>query len=131
MSVPPKHTPTILALGTVAAILTYAPVSQAFNFGDMMNPNRWFGGNRYDDRYWDDRPYGPWPYGGYGYPGIYGAPYGVPGFGALPAGYGVIPSSPSTPAPATPPRSSIDPGEVEALKRRIEKLESRQQQEQV
>lgn len=141
VSVKPKHTLPILALSTAAAILAYAPVSQAFNFGNMMNPNRWFGGgdrynDRYDDPYWGGGPYGPAPYGGYGYPGVYGAPYGMPygvqGFGAPPAGYGIAPAPAPTPAPAqsNQPQSSVDPGEVEALKRRIEELESRQQQNQ-
>ena len=133
-----KHALPVLALSAAAAILAYAPVGQAFNFGNMMNPNRWFGGDRdryddrYDDAYWGGGPYGPTPYGGYGYPGVYGAPYGmpygVPGVGAPPAGYGTAPAPAPTPAPAqsTQTQPSVDPGEVEALKRRIEELESRQ-----
>lgn len=137
VSVQRKHTLPILALSAAAAILAYAPVSQAFNFGNMMNPNRWFGGgdrynDRYDDPYWGGGPYGPGPYGGYGYPGVYGAPYGmpygVPGFGAPPAGYGAVPAPTQAPAQATQPQPRVEPGEVEALKRRIEELESRQQQ---
>ncbi|MCK7575496.1 MAG: hypothetical protein MZV65_06160 [Chromatiales bacterium] len=128
VSVTPKSTLAILALSTAAAIVFYAPVGQAFNFGNMMNPNRWFSGDRdrYDDPYWGG-PYAPAPYGGYGYPGVYGAPYGmpygVPGFGAPPGGYGAVPAQ--APAPSTQP--NVDPSEVEALKRRIEELESRQQ----
>jgi hypothetical protein len=130
VSVQRKHALPILALSTAAAILAYAPVSQAFNFGNMMNPNRWFGSDRYNDRYddphWGD-PYGASPYG-YGYPGVYGAPYGLPygapGFGAPPAGYGAAPAP--APAPSTQSQPKVDPGEVEALKRRIEELESRQ-----
>ncbi|MBK1655084.1 hypothetical protein [Allochromatium vinosum] len=133
-SVKPKSARAILALSTVAAILVYTPVSQAFNFGNMMNPNRWFGGDRdryddrYDDPYWGG-PYAPGPYGGYGYPGVYGAPYGlpygVPGFGVPPAGHGTVPAQ--TPVPALSTQPKVDPSEVEALKRRIEELESRQQ----
>nr|WP_207280999.1 hypothetical protein [Thiocystis violacea] len=123
---------------SAAAILAYAPVSQAFNFGNMMNPSRWMnGGDRYNDRY-DDSNWGSYdgPYGGYGYPGAYGSPYGtpygMPGFGAPPAGYGAPyggapvagPGAMSPSAPAAQPK--VDPGEVEALKRRIEELESRQ-----
>lgn len=132
MSVPIKPTLPLLAL-SAAVILAYAPVSQAFNFGNMMNPNRWFGGDRdryddrYDDSYWGG-PYAPGPYSGYGYPGAYGTPYGlpygVPGFGAPPADHGRVPAPAPAPAPSTQPK--VDPSEVEALKRRIEELESRQ-----
>jgi hypothetical protein len=61
--------------------------AQAFNFGDMMNPSRWFGGDR--DRYYDrgygygyGGPYG-WggPYGGYGPYGGWGGPWGGYGYG--------------------------------------------------
>jgi len=61
------------------------------NFGDMMNPSRWMGGNhdRYDD--YRGRGYGygygypGWGpgYGGYGYPG-----WGYPGWGYPGYGYG-------------------------------------------
>ncbi len=78
--------------------LVTAGAAQAFNFGDMMNPGRWFGGDR--DRYYDryDRGYG-WggPYGSYGGPYGYGGgpwggygPYGggpYGGWGGYP-GYG-------------------------------------------
>ena len=37
----------IVGLGALA---TVGP-AQAFNFGDVMNPNRWFGGDRDRDRY--------------------------------------------------------------------------------
>lgn len=130
MSVSVKPTLPILALSAAAAILVYAPVSQAFNFGNMMNPNRWFGGDRdrYDDRYEDPYWGGPHgaagPYGGYGYPGVYGAPYGVPGFGVPPTGYGAVPAP--APVQSAQPQPKVDPSEVEALKRRIEELESRQ-----
>ncbi len=117
------------ALATV--LMAHAPLSEAFNFGNMMNPSRWMGSdrydNRYDDPYWGGPPYG----GGYGYPGVYGSPYGVPyaapGFGGVPApGYGA-PGYGAVPAPA---QGSRDSSEVEALKRRIEELEARQQQTQ-
>lgn len=130
MSVSIKPTVAILVL-SAAAVTAYAPVSRAFDFGNMMNPNRWFGGDRYNDRhddpYWGD-PRGAGPYG-YGYPGVYGAPYGlpygVPGFAVPPSGYGVMPVP--APAPTTAPAASpaVDPSEVEALKRRIEELEAR------
>lgn len=141
VSVKPKSTIAILALSAAAAILAYTPVSQAFNFGNMMNPNRWFGGDRdryddrygdrYDDPYWGGGPYGPGSYGGYGYPGVYGSPYGmpygIPGFGAPPAGYGMAaPAQAPASAPAPSAQPKVDPGEVEALKRRIEELEARQ-----
>jgi hypothetical protein len=70
----PKKLVSLAATLTIGlgALMT-AGAAQAFNFGDMMNPGRWFGGDR--DRYYDryDRGYG-WggPYGGYGGPYGYG-----------------------------------------------------------
>ena len=67
--------------------LVTAQMAHAFNFGDMMNPSRWFGGDR--DRYYDDYRYGPYgyggPYGRYGGPYGWGGPYG---YGGGPYGYG-------------------------------------------
>lgn len=71
----------IAALGMAGLTLTGA--AHAFNFGNMMNPSRWFGGN--DDYY--DRGY--YRYGGYG-PYGWGGPWGYPG------GYGYGGGSPST-----------------------------------
>lgn len=77
----------LAAVGTVAAfgLIASTPV-QAANFGDFMNPGKWFGGNK--NRDWDDyyggRGYG-YPGRGYGYPG-YG--YGYPGYGHGYPGYG-------------------------------------------
>ncbi len=68
----------VLGMGVLA---TTAPV-QAANFGDFMNPGKWFGGNNRDRDYYYDRGYG---YRGYGYPG-YG--YGYPGYGYGYPGYG-------------------------------------------
>jgi hypothetical protein len=144
-----------LSLATVVAVTGYVPVANAFNFGDMMNPSRWMGGGRnrdrdgYGDEYGDDYgPYGgPWgggpygggpyggaPYGGYGYgaPG-YGVPggYGAPGYGA-PGGYGAPAYGAPIAAPAAPaaqgPSSSGggNKAEIDALKRRIDELESQQ-----
>ncbi len=66
---------------------TAANVAQAFDFGNMMNPSRWFDNDRYDRDYY--RGYGYGPYGGYGYGpyGGYGGPYGGPWGGGYP-GYG-------------------------------------------
>jgi hypothetical protein len=114
----------------------------------MFNPGRWFGGDD-DERYYDEGPYGP--YGPYG-PGVYGAPgygpYGAPGYGApgygVP-GYGAPGYGPPmyggqapgydaggqdlAPPPSASPSSSASERakdqEIEALKRRIEQLESR------
>jgi len=130
----------IAAAASVVGSLAYVPTAEAFNFGNMMNPSRWMGGDRdrYDDDYYDDGPYGgrgwgggPWGGPGYGGPGYgYGAPgyggYGAPGYG-VPA-YGapaVAAPAPAAPAPAAAP-SKGSAGEVEALKRRIEELESSQ-----
>ncbi len=145
MSRIPTKSLSVLSLTALMALGTYAPVSQAFNFGNMMNPNRWFGGNnhdRYNDDYYDEGPYGygggPWggggpygygaPYGGYGAPyGGYGAPgyYGAPGVAPVPA---------PAPAAAAPTQSSgasasasASESEIQSLKRRIEELESTRQ----
>jgi hypothetical protein len=136
--------PALAALGTAAVLVAVAPVAQAFNFGDMMNPGRWFGGG--DDDYYDDYydgPYGPgYGYGPYG--GGYGAPYGLGPYGRGPyGGYGAGPygpgygspmvppsyAAPAASAPAAAPSSggSDKDREIEALKRRIEQLESGQQ----
>ncbi len=66
--------------------------ADAMNFGDMMNPSKWMGGNSNRDRY-DDGYYGGGPgwggYPGYGYPGYgYG---GYPGYGYPGYGYGGYP----------------------------------------
>lgn len=134
------------AAGAVALAIAYTPVSQAFNFGDMMNPGKWMGGgDRYDDDwYGGPGPYGPGPYGpgSYGggpwgggpYGGPYGpGPYGGPGYGA-PGVYGApgYQKGPTATAPRAPASSSsasenVKDAEIEALKRRIEELESRQQ----
>lgn len=71
---------------------------------DMMNPSRWFGGNRdyYDyDRYGrygygGPHGYGPYGYGGgpYGYgPYGYGGGWGHPGYGGYPSTIVVNPRS--------------------------------------
>jgi hypothetical protein len=73
----------VLTLG--GGCLAVAPGVQAIDFGNMMNPSKWMGGNndRYDD-YYDYGPYGP--YGGYG-PGWYGSPYGHGPYGGYGYGY--------------------------------------------
>jgi hypothetical protein len=75
---------TTLILGVT--ILTAGGAACAVNFGDMMNPSKWMGGNK--DRDYDG--YGPgYGYGGPGYG--YGGPgygYGGPGYGYGGPGYG-------------------------------------------
>ena len=82
----------LFALG--AGNLAVAPSAIAFNMGNMMNPNKWFDNDRYDDDYYYDRygpyggPYGYGPYGGWGGPyGGWGGPYGYPGYGYGMPGY--------------------------------------------
>jgi hypothetical protein len=125
----------------LAVTMAAAPSVYAAGFGDMFNPGRWFGGNNDDDYYYDG------PYGGAYGPGLYGAPgygpYGAPGYGygygAVPYGYapgltpGVAPGyvapvvvAPATIAPATGTVDAKDQ-EIEALKRRIEQLETARQ----
>ena len=99
---------TLASVGVLGATLVYTPVSQAFNFGDMMNPGKWMGGgNR--DRYYDDDygsyggPYGgPWGGGGpYGGGPWGGGPYGYGG-GPWGGGYGPYGGLPRYAAPAAP-----------------------------
>ncbi|HYN79210.1 MAG TPA: hypothetical protein VES73_15615 [Lamprocystis sp. (in: g-proteobacteria)] len=139
-----------LWLAATAGFSAYTPVAQALNFGNMWNPSRWMGGGNHYNDYYDDGLYGspwgagygsPWgggygdPYGGYGGygGGPWGVPYGAPGYGG---GYPVVgygasaapaPSAASTPAQAAPaPNSAGSKAEIDALKRRIEELESAQ-----
>jgi len=135
---------SLAAAGFIGAALAYSPMSQAFNFGDMMNPGKWMGGgdDRYDD-YYEDGPYGgPWGGGPYGY----GGPWGGGPWGGGPYGYGAGPGggygypgaygAPRTAAPAQAPAaksapaasssSNVKDAEIEALKRRIDELETKQ-----
>ncbi|MBK5930765.1 hypothetical protein CCR82_09590 [Halochromatium salexigens] len=147
--------PVRKSLVLTAILVIAAPAAQTAGFSDMFNPGRWFGGNDndyyYDDGPWGpygDGPYGApgyGPYGGHGY-GPYGAPgyggpgYGAPGYGAQAPTYGApaygAPSAQIAPAqPAQGSGSGSRSGsragenakdqEIEALKRRIEQLESR------
>ncbi|MEN8174319.1 MAG: hypothetical protein ABFS23_01060 [Pseudomonadota bacterium] len=82
---------TFKLAGTLAVVMMLpAPATQAMNFGNMMNPSKWFGsgGDDRDDApygYGDYGPYGGAPYGGAPYGG---APYGGAPYGADPYGYG-------------------------------------------
>jgi len=132
----------IVAAASVVGSLTYVPVAEAFGFGDMMNPSKWMGGNRnnrdrYDD-YYDDGPrgYGGPGYGyggpgyGYGGPGYgYGAPgygYGAPAYGAPAYGAPAVAPAPGAPAAAPATTRSSSASEIDALKRRIDELETSQ-----
>lgn len=104
----------VVLLTAAFATMTYAPASQAFDFGDMMNPGnvmnpgKWMGGDNNSDDYGPGdyggpgRSYGPGGYDGpagpYG-PGGYGGPagpYGPGGYGGPggPAPYGGAPYGP-------------------------------------
>jgi hypothetical protein len=125
---------TVSVLALLAALLPQ--VAGAFDFGNMMNPGRWFNGNRdnYDDGYGNYYgPAGP----GYGYPapapGYYAPGYGyaapapgyaAPGYGA--PGYAVpyaAPGSAATPAPAPKTATDADAAEIARLKQRVRELE--------
>jgi len=122
----------------IAFALVMPDMAQAFGFGNMMNPSRWFGGghDRYDDDYYGAPPYGYGYPGGYAVPGYAAPGYTVPGYApqgyAAPAyGYGApantAPATPkSTPAAAskTPPVISSDEAEIARLKERIRALEA-------
>lgn len=104
----------------VAVSLLVAEPAAAFDFGNMMNPSKWMGGNKDRDRYDDDYYGGPgYGYGGpgYGYGG-YGAPgYGYVGYGAAPGyGYGGAPAAGATGG------GSRD-AEIQQLKERLRQLE--------
>jgi hypothetical protein len=82
-------------------------LAEAKNFGDWMNPSKWFGGDRdYDRDYYYRRGWG-YPGYGWGYPG-YG--WGYPGYGWGYPGYGYgypqqqAPASSTTPAPPPTPQ---------------------------
>lgn len=122
---------TIKFCGSVAAFsLLLVNTAYAFNFGNMMNPSKWMGGNNdndYYDDYYGGPGYGGPGYGGYGYPGYGGygyAPsggYGYPGYGA--PGY----AAPAYSAPASTGGSQSE--EIKQLKARIRKLEQEKQRE--
>jgi hypothetical protein len=81
---------TAAVMAGLGALATAGP-AQAFNFGDVMNPNRWFGGDRDRDRYYDYDRYGG-GYGPYGWGGPYGyrgGPWG--GYGPWGGGWGGYP----------------------------------------
>ncbi|NEX18594.1 MAG: hypothetical protein C1943_18860 [Halochromatium sp.] len=126
--------PVSKTIALTALMIMASPAVQAIGFGDMFNPGRWFGGND-DDYYYNDGPWGPYgpgpygapgyaPYGGYGY-----APYGAPGYPAPGATYGAPgysdPATALSSEPASSTSESAKDREIEALKRRIEQLESR------
>lgn len=128
----------VLLAAASATLLMQAPAALAFNFGDVMSPGRWMGGNRDYEDYYDNRdyiPYGP-PPGAYGFP-PYGAPYGAygaPPYGApatwapaaTPAPSQMTAQPPAVPAATAPATSNAKSNEIDTLKRRIEELEARQ-----
>ncbi len=93
-------TRTISGIFMAAGLLLANPVV-AVDFGNMMNPSKWMGGNKdRGDDYYDGPPpgygYGGAPgYGGepgYGYGGAPGGYGGAPGgYGGAPGGYGGAP----------------------------------------
>jgi hypothetical protein len=114
---------SVLSLAVLTTFAVVTPATHAFDFGHMMNPSRWMNGNdRNDEPYVEPPPPPPGPYG-YGTP-----PYGAPGLPAPPGYQGVPTAAPTPPAAPVPPTAagSADKAEIEALKRRIEELESRQ-----
>jgi hypothetical protein len=103
---------TFAAAGALAAAtLMTTGVATAKNFGDWMNPSKWFGGDRdyYDRDYYYGR-YGAPGWGGYGYPGWggYGYPgwggYGYPGWGYPYPQQQAAPASNNPPAPPPAPQ---------------------------
>lgn len=139
----------LVALGALAM-----DSAQAFNFGNMMNPSKWWGSDRdrHDDDYYGAPPYGyGYPAQGYAAPGYaapaytaptytapaytapgYAAPgYAVPGYGysapayTAPAAPAPAPAPVSKAAPAKPAPSAADEeAEIARLKDRIRELEA-------
>ena len=132
---------TLTTAGIMGTSLAYNPVSHAFDFGDMMNPGRWMGGgrDRNDDYYDYSGPYaGPWggpygggPWGGYGPAPYGGGPYGIPRYrGTVPPPVPTVPKVPAAPTAKVPAAPVASNSEIDALKQRLEALESQQQQQQ-
>ena len=90
----------------VASSLLLAGTAHAIDMGKMMNPSKWIGGNKDNDRYDDYR----------GGPG---------GYGGGPAGYG---GGPGYVAPAS--GTAADAAEIERMKERIRMLEDAARQQQ-
>ena len=97
----------------VASSLLLAGTAHAIDMGKMMNPSKWMGGNKDNDRY-DDYRGGPGGYGG-----------GPGGYGGGPAGYG---GGPGYVAPAS--GTAADAAEIERMKERIRMLEDAARQQQ-
>ena len=132
----------LLALGTAGITFGQYASAAGFNPMNMMNPSKWMGGGRSDDRYYDDYygggPYGygggPYGYGGgpYGYGGgpygYGGGPYGygAPGYGGAYPGYGAgaYPGYGAAPGVSAPTqRESSESVRTKELERRIRELE--------
>jgi len=136
----------MLVAASLLLALGGASVAQAFNFGDMMNPGKWFGGKSNRDDYGGGAPYGygggaPYGYGGgapYGYGGgapygygaqPYGAqPYGAQPYGAQPYGaqpYGAAPGAPSPSGYGQPAAPAAKTPAPDGNEQRIRELEQR------
>jgi len=122
----------------VAISLLLANTAYAFDMGNMMNPSKWMGGNKDNDRYDDYRGgpgygYGGPGYGYYGgYPGYGGPGYGYyggyPGYGGPGYGYGGYPAYGGYPGYGGTPSvvvsgSGSNNAEIQRLKDRIRQLE--------
>jgi hypothetical protein len=88
-----------IILSAAAALAMGMNAAQAFNFGNMMNPGKWFGDDDHHDRYYRYGGYGPYGWGGGPY-GWGGGPYGWGGgpygWGGGPYGWGGYGGQPST-----------------------------------
>ncbi len=116
---------SILAAGALA-LLVGAGSAPAVDFGNMMNPSKWFNGNSNDDdRYrGGDRSYGPPP--GYGPPSGRGgyAPGPYPGYrGNAPSPYSGYRGG--APAPGASATNRPMPRSPEECAARIRELEAR------
>ena len=115
---------SILAAGALALLMGAAGVP-AVDFGNMMNPSKWFNGNDDDDRYrGGDRSYAPPP--GYGPPSGRGGytPGPYPGYrGNAPSPYSGYRGG--TPGPGGTATNRPMPRSPEECAARIRELEAR------
>jgi hypothetical protein len=107
--------------------LLIAGNAAAFDMGNIMNPSKWMGGDRDNDRYYGYRGGPGYGYPGYGYPGYGYGGYPGWGYGGYPnygygGGYPGYRSAPTIVVPGSGSGSS-NSAEIQRLQQRIRELE--------